>query len=148
MSERTLRMSYQTVLSPLFVEVVLTLVLAAWLGVLRVDAVRSGKMHPRDIGLREPNWPARVVQVGNAYQNELELPLLFYVLTILAIITRHADLLFVLLAWVFVVLRLVRAYIHVTHNRASDRGLAFAASTIVLGVMWGVFIVRILLARP
>jgi hypothetical protein len=141
-------MSIQTVLFPLFVEVVLTLVLAVWLGVVRTQAIRSGKVHPRDIALREPNWPTRVLQVGNAYQNELELPLLFYVLTILSIITRHADLIFVLLAWVFVVLRLVRAYIHVTDNRVSNRGMVFGASAIVLAVMWAIFIVRILLGLP
>jgi hypothetical protein len=141
-------MSIQTVLFPLFVEVVLTFVLGFWLSALRVDAVRSGGVHPRDIALREPNWPTRVTQVGNAYHNELELPLLFYVLTILSIITRHADLLFVLLAWVFVVLRLARAYIHVTDNRVSRRGMMFLASAIVLAVMWAVFIVRILLGLP
>jgi hypothetical protein len=141
-------MSIQTVLFPLFVHDVLTFVLAFWLGALRVDAIRSGRVHPRDIALREPNWPTRVLQVGNAYHNELELPLLFYVLTILSIVTRHADLLFVLLAWVFVVLRLVRAYIHVTDNRVPRRGLVFLAGVIVLGVMWAVFIVRILLGLP
>lgn len=141
-------MSIQTVLFPLFVEVVLTFVLSFWLSALRVDAIRGGNVHPRDIALRKPNWPTRVTQVGNAYHNELELPLLFYVLTILSIITRHADLLFVLLAWVFVVLRLARAYIHVSDNRVSRRGLVFLASAIVLAVMWAVFIVRILLGLP
>ena len=141
-------MSIQTVLFPLFVQVVLTLVLGFWLSALRVDAIRSGRVHPRDIALGEPNWPTRVLQVGNAYHNELELPLLFYVLTILSIITRHADLLFVLLAWVFVVLRLARAYVHVTDNRVSRRGMMFLAGLIVLAVMWAVFIVRILLGLP
>ncbi len=69
-------------------------------------------------------------------------------LTILSIITRHADLLFVLLAWVFVVLRLVRAYIHVTDNNVPRRGMVFLAGTIVLAVMWAIFIVRILLGVP
>ena len=141
-------MSIQTVLFPLFVEVVLTFVLGLWLSALRVDAIRSGRVHPRDIALGEPNWPTRVLQVRNAYHNELELPLLFYVLTIVSIITRHADLLFVLLAWVFVVLRLARAYIHVTDNNVPRRGMVFLASAIVLAVMWAVFIVRILLGLP
>ena len=141
-------MSMQAVLFPLFVEVVLTFVLGFWMSALRVDAIRSGRVHPRDIALREPNWPARVTQVGNAYHNELELPLLFYVLTSLSILTRHADLLFVLLAWVFVVLRLARAYVHVTDNRVSRRGMVFFAGLIVLAAMWAIFIVRILLGLP
>src|SRR5713226_9872879 len=116
-------MSIQTVLFPLFVEVLLTFVLGLWLSARRVDAIRSGRVHPRDIALGEPNWPTRVLQVGNAYHNELDLPLLFYLLTILSIITRHADLLFVLLA----VLRLARAYIHVTDNNVPRRGMVFLA---------------------
>jgi hypothetical protein len=141
-------MSIQTVLFPLFVEVALTLVLAFWMAALRVDAIRSGRVHPRDVALRQPNWPVRATEVGNALHNELELPLLFYVLTILSILTRHADLLLVLLAWVFVVLRLVRAYIHVTDNNMARRGTVFLAGVIVLAVMWAIFIGRILLGLP
>jgi hypothetical protein len=140
--------SIQTVLFPLFVQVVLTFVLGFWFTALRVDAIRSGSVHPRDIALREPNWPTRVLQVGNAYHNELELPLLFYVLTILSIITRHTDLLFLLLAWVFVVLRLARAYVHVTDNSVPRRGMIFLAGALVLAVMWAIFMVRILLGLP
>ena len=141
-------MSIEAVLLPLFVQVALTFALMLGMMFLRTSALLRGDTRDTDIALREPNWPARVLQVGNAYHNELELPLLFYVLTILSVITRHADLLFVLLAWVFVVLRLVRAYIHVTDNRVSRRGIVFLAGAIVLAVMWAVFIVRILLGLP
>ena len=67
-------------------------------------------------------------------------------LTILAWITKQADLLFVVLAWVFVVLRLLHAAIHVTSNHVGRRFAAFAASVVVLAIMWLIFIVRILLA--
>jgi hypothetical protein len=49
------------------------------------------------------------------------------------------------LAWIFVVLRLVHAYIHVTSNRMARRFAAFAAGAIVLTVMWAIFMLRILL---
>jgi hypothetical protein len=113
---------------------------------LRVGAVRRGEVRVRDIALREANWGARETQVANAYHNQLELPLLFYVLTILAWITKQADLLFVVLAWVFVVLRVLHATIHVTSNNVTQRYMAFAAGVIVLAIMWVIFIVRILLA--
>jgi hypothetical protein len=98
-----------------------------------------------DIALREPNWPPHILKIQNAFHNQLELPLLFYVLTILAIMTRQADLLFVLLAWVFVVLRVFHAYIHVTDNNVPRRGMVFIASAIVLAIMWAIFMIRILL---
>ena len=139
-------MSIQAVLLPLFVLVVLTFVLAFWTAHLRVGAIRRGEVRVRDIALREPNWGARETQVANAFHNQLELPLLFYVLTILAWITKQADLLFVVMAWVFVVLRLLHAAIHVTSNHVGRRFAAFAASVVVLAIMWLIFIVRILLA--
>jgi hypothetical protein len=79
-------MTIQAVLAPLFVQVLLTFVLLFWMGSLRVFTVRRGEVRPGDIALREPNWPPRVQQVANAYHNQLELPLLFSVLTILALI--------------------------------------------------------------
>jgi hypothetical protein len=138
-------MSVQAVLLPLFVSVVLTFLIAFRMGYLRVAAARSGAVHPRDIALREPNWPPHVRQVENAYHNQLELPLLFYILTILALFTRNADLLFVLLAWVFVTLRVIHAFIHLTDNNVPRRAMVFIASVIVLAVMWGIFILRVLL---
>ena len=138
-------MSIQAILLTLFVEVALTFVLLFWMGGARFAAVRRGDVHPRDIALGQPNWPKRETQIGNAYHSQLEVPVLFYVLTILAIITRHADLLFVALAWVFVVLRLVHVYIHISSNRLAQRFAAFAAGAVVLALMWAIFILRILL---
>ncbi len=114
-------MSIQAILLPLFVEIVLTFVLLFWTGGVRTAAVRRGDVQPRDIALRQPNWPMRETQIANAYQNQLELPVLFYVLTILAVITRQADLLFVVMAWIFVASRLVHAGIHVTSNHLGRR---------------------------
>src|SRR6516162_11833993 len=104
-------MSIQAVLLPLFVQGLLTFVLLVWMAYLRTSAVTSGAVRTSDIALREPGWPAHATQVANAFHNQLELPVLFYVLTILAWITRHADLAFVVLAWIFVASRLVHAYI-------------------------------------
>jgi hypothetical protein len=42
-------------------------------------------------------------------------------------------------------MRLVQAYIHVTHNNVRQRGSAFIVGAIVLMLMWAIFIVRILL---
>jgi hypothetical protein len=138
-------MSVQAVVLPLFVQVALTFVLLFWAGVIRVRAVQNGTVKGRDIALREPNWPPPVRQVSYAYESQLELPLLFYVLTILAWITKQADLLFVALAWVFVALRLVHATIHVTTNNLAQRATAFILGGIVLALMWVIFMLRILL---
>jgi hypothetical protein len=138
-------MSIQAVLLPLFVEVALTFVLLFWMAYLRTAAFKAGAVRPGDIALREPNWPPRVTQIGNAFHNQLELPLLFYVLTILALITKRADLLFVIMAWIFVISRLAHAFVHTTDNVVRRRGAIYGAGFAVLALMWLIFAVRILL---
>lgn len=140
-------MSIQVVLAPVFVQVLLTFVLLFWTARVRVAAVRRGEVHPRDVALREPRWGKRATQIANAYQNQLELPVLFYVLTILALALKRADLLFVVMAWAFVILRVVHVIIHVTNNHLRQRFAAFAAGVFVLALMWVIFVVRILVAE-
>src|SRR5450631_590875 len=141
-------MSIQAILLPLFVEVTLTLCLLLWLAELRRRDFKSGTVRPSQIALREPNWPARTQQVSYSFSNQFELPMLFYVLTILEIITRHADFVFVMLAWIFVVARLGQAYVHTTSNRVMWRGSIYGIGALVLIAMWAIFMIRILLGLP
>ena len=137
-------MTFQEMLLPLFLEVILTFALLFWLAPLRTIDFSSGVARPENVALREPNWSKRSLQVGYSYSNQFELPVLFYVLTILAWMTRHADLVFVVLAWIFVIFRYLQAYVHVTSNRVRLRGSFFIVSAIVLSIMWLVYIVEIL----
>ena len=139
-------MTVQEVLLPLFLEVILTFVLLFWLAPLRGRDFSSGVARPENVALREPNWSRRSLQVSYSYSNQFELPVLFYVLTILAWVTRHADLIFVLLAWIFVIFRYLQAYVHVTNNQVRLRGAFFGVSAVVLAIMWLIYIVEILTA--
>ena len=141
-------MSVAMILAPLFVLVTLTLILLVGMAYQRTGALNRGETRVESIALREPNWPKPAMQWAYAFSNQFELPVLFYVLTILAMATRHADLLFVLMAWVFVTLRVLQALVHVTSNRVRVRGSLFGASAIVLLIMWVIFMVRILLGLP
>ena len=136
-------MTVQAILAPLFVLVALTFALLIWMGALRVGAVRRGEVRVGDIALGEPNWLPRAQQISNCFDNQFQLPVLFYVLTILALFLKKADLLFVVMAWIFVLLRIVHAAIHVTSNRVGWRFQVFAAAMIVLLLMWIIFAVRV-----
>ena len=137
-------MSLQAVLLPLFVEVILTFVLMLQMGALRRADYSSGAVRADDIALREPRWPQRTTQAANAFSNQFELPVLFYVLTILAWVTRHAGIVFVVLAWIFVICRVLQAYVHVTSNVVRYRGLFFSIGAVVLMIMWALFIIEVL----
>ena len=139
-------MSLPSVLLPLFVQVALTFALLFWMGGARTGALRSNQTKMSDIALGEGNWPARVMAIGNSYNNQLQIPVLFYVLVILAWITRKADLLFVIMSWIFVISRIAHAWVHTTTNYVPNRFYAFAAGVFVLILMWVIFALRILLA--
>jgi hypothetical protein len=141
-------MSVPTILAPLFVQVLLTLALMLGMMVFRGSSVLRGETRLETIAMREPNWPRQATLFAYCFGNQFELPVLFYILTILSMMTRHADLVFVLLAWVFVALRVVQALVHVTNNDVRLRGIFYAAGAIVLLVMWLIFIVKIMLGLP
>jgi hypothetical protein len=137
-------MSVTSLLLPVFVQVGLTFALMIWMAKERGGALRSGVVQPRDIALRQPNWPSRATQVANSFHNQLELPMLSYVLVALILITRTNDVIFVVLGWVFVLARLFHAYVHTGSNVVDTRAKAIAVAAIALIVMWVVFAVRIL----
>ena len=97
-------MSLQAVLAPLFVQVALTFALMFWMGGVRTTSIRRGEVKMRDIALGQPAWTEQATKLGNAFRNQFELPVLFYVLVVLAIMARKADFLFVIMSWLFVVL--------------------------------------------
>ena len=138
-------MSVQMVLLPVFVLVGLTFGLLLWMATARTRALTSRETRIADIALGQQNWPERATQVGNCYSNQFEVPLLFYVLIALAMPLRHADLVIVLLSWVFVVTRFAHAGIFVTSNNVKQRSLAWFAGVLVLLAMWIYFALKILL---
>jgi len=138
-------MSVPMILLPVFVQVGLTFCLLVAMALSRGRAVKSGETKLRDIALREQNGPARATQIANCFANQFEVPVLFYVLIALAMPLRHADLIIVMLSWVFVVTRLVHAGVFVTSNNVQARSRAWLSGVLVLLVMWIYFALRIML---
>ena len=139
-------MTVQMVLLPVFVQVGLTFFLLLWMARERIGALGRGEAKLRDIALRQPNWPQRATQVANCFANQFEIPVLFYVLMAIALPLRRADLVIVMLSWVFVVTRFAHAGIFVTSNDVRSRSLAWFAGVLVLFAMWVYFALKILLA--
>lgn len=138
-------MSTAAVLLPVFVQVGLTFFLGFRLALLRRSAVLGGDVRLKDIALGRNPWPDRIEQVGKAYQNQLELPVAFYVLVAFAMITSKADLTFAALEWVFGGSRIAHAFVHTTSNHVPTRFRLFVLGAVVLLLMWMMFAARILL---
>jgi hypothetical protein len=137
-------MTVPMILLPVFVLAALTLALALWMGYERNRVIYSKEVRIKDIALSKENWPEQAKKVSNSYHNQYELPVLFYVLVAFALITRKADLVFVVLSWVFVISRLVHAYIHTTTNRVPRRFFVYLVGLVVLTIMWIYFATLIL----
>src|SRR3954454_20209764 len=114
-------MSAQMVLLPVFVLVGLTLALLVGMVGARRGALVGGETKIRDIALGQQNWPQRATQIGNCFANQFELRLLFYILIAIALPLHNADLVIVLLSWVFVVKRFAHAGIFVPSNDLNRR---------------------------
>lgn len=118
------------------------------LGSDRLREMRERKIHPQNIATAKQAADSfQNVQSADHFRNLFEVPVLFYVLCGFLAITTLTSLLLLACAWGFVVLRTFHTYIHLTHNTVVRRFQAFVASTIVLYVMWGIFLVKLVMAR-
>jgi hypothetical protein len=140
-------MSIIAILLPVFVLVVVIFCLLVWTGRARIGHIRQGDVRIADVALGQSNWPTRAQQISNTYANQFELPMLFFVLVAFALITRKADLLFVVMSWMFVVTRIFHAGIYVTSNRIQHRFTVFLIGAIILFLMWIIFALRIFAAE-
>jgi hypothetical protein len=136
-------MSAFELLSPVFALIVLTFGLMFWMAFLRVRATTTRTVRVKDIALGQSAWPPSIVKIDRAFHNQLELPLLFYLLVTFLLATRSGDQLLNVLSWLFVALRYAHAFVHTTSNFVPRRFALFAAGSVVLVAMWAIFIVRI-----
>lgn len=113
-------------------------------GVKRVRAVQRGRVRTSAFRLGEtPDLPADVAVVNRNLMNLLEMPVLFYVVSLALYLTRQVDAGLVALAWSYVVLRLVHSAIHLTYNNVIHRLGAFALGNFVLLAIWICFAWRL-----
>ena len=139
-------MTVQMVLLPVFALALLSFILMFRMFSVRTSALRNREVRMSDIAVGQKAWPAKAAQVSNAYANQFELPVLFFVLIAFALPLRQADLVIVLLSWIFVVTRYVHAGVYATSNNLKLRFSAFAAGALVLLIMWIYFALKILFA--
>jgi hypothetical protein len=133
-----------SLLYPMLGQVLLTFVLILWTGRVRTREIRAKRVRIRDIALAGDAWPDDVKKISNNMHNQYETPILFYVLCGVAIYVGATGILMTLLAWAYVVSRLVHTAIHVTSNNVPRRFFAYTAGLAVLILMWIVVVARLL----
>ncbi len=132
-------MNPTAILWPMVAHFVLVASLYALLGWRRRQAVLSGAVRPAQWKLRSNGEPEISAVVSNNVMNQFELPVLFHVVCLALYVTAGVSGIAVALAWLFVALRYVHAFEHVTRNRPPLRGMIFGCGFAVLALMWGWF---------
>ncbi len=103
----------------------------------RLKAAFAGKVVAADFRHGEsPSVPAAVSVPNRVFMNLLEVPVLFYALCLVAYVSQNVSAELVALAWTYFGLRVAHSLIYLTYNRVFHRFLAFAASNVVLVVLW------------
>lgn len=129
-------------------QVLLTFVILWLMGRERVPRVMSGEIPMQDIAVDRSAYPLRARLLSNNFDNQFQLPVLFYVAALLALWAGGIGWLDVVLAWLFVALRYVHAAIHTTTNSLLPRFSAYTAGMAVLGAFWLWLMIRLLILAP
>jgi hypothetical protein len=114
----------------------------------RVPRIMSGEIKAADIAIERSAYPLRARLLSNNFDNQFQLPVLFYVATLITLFATATSWVDVLLAWVFVGTRYVHAAIHVTTNRLYQRFAAYCAGLAVLAVFWLWLVLRLVVLAP
>lgn len=129
-------------------QVLLTMGLLVWMGVERVPRVARGEIAVKDIAVDRDAYPLKARLLSNSFDNQFQLPVLFYVAALLALWSGGVGWVEVVLAWLFVALRYVHAAIHVTSNRVYRRFGVYCAGLVVLALLWVWLVQRLVILAP
>ena len=136
-------MSQDTIFAPMGALAFLTFFVLAQIPIRRFRAGRQGRTSIADFKFGEsPRVPGDVSIPNRNYMNLLELPVLFYVGSLMYFLAGKVDQTVMMIAWAYVALRFIHSAIHLTYNNVMHRLVPFALSNFVLIAYWALFFIR------
>ena len=117
----------------MFVQVLLVVVVGMSIALTGNTHYFSGNP---DLAMGRFAWPDDAAKRAANYRNQFEAPVLFYAVVAFALITKGADTLMIVLAWLYVLTRIVHAAIHIGPNKVRWRSPAFALGFLIVALMW------------
>jgi hypothetical protein len=136
-------MPQDSIFAPMGALALLTFFALALIPVRRFRAGREGRATTDDFKFGESSAVPGDVSIPNRnYMNLLELPVLFYVGSLMYFLAGKVDQTVLMIAWAYVALRFIHSAIHLTYNNVMHRLAPFAISNFVLMAYWIVFFIR------
>lgn len=137
-------LSPAAMLMPMAAMVALTAIVWLRLYGERIGEIRERRIDPQALAsARDLTATLRRTQAADNLRNLFEVPVLFYALCLAVVSVGVATPFLVNGAWAYVVLRAVHSLIHCTYNRVMHRFAIYAASTVLLFVLWAAFVARV-----
>ena len=134
----------ESIFSPMLALVAWTFVIMLYMAYKRWSAGFAGRLKRGEYKLGESaEVPADVRLPGRNFRNLFEMPVLFYVLCLASYVTHNVSESLLVMAWMYVALRVLHSLVHVTYNRIVHRFSVYAASSFLLLAMWVLFAVSL-----
>ena len=128
---------------PMFAMVLLTFIVLIRLFRTRTQSVASGAVKASFYKTYQGDAePEAAQKLTRHFSNLFEAPTLYYAACLAGLTMHVTDLAFLIMAWAYVVARLIHAYIHLGKNKIYPRIYAYFSSWIILLVMWGYLALR------
>jgi hypothetical protein len=106
----------------------------------RVQQFKSLRVHPQKVSTRaEFSSALKDTRCADNYANLFESPVMFYVACVGLYVTHTVSMPALVLAWVYVLLRMAHSHVHCGSNHVMTRFKLFAASMFVLLALWVVW---------
>lgn len=126
----------QALLLPVILHMLMTMGLGVASALARRKALLAGRARMKDIVLDARAWPDDVRKLGNNYDNQFQLPMVWYAGTAFTLALGLVDAVAVALAWTFLALRIWHSVIHVGPNILVRRFYVFVAGAVMLTLSW------------
>lgn len=131
-------MNNALILQPMIAVMLLTLAVWVFLYARRLPAMQKRSLPAQTYTTPEKAQeflPEAVSYPANNLSNLFELPVLFYALCLVLLVTQSVDTVYLAAAWGFFGFRLLHSAIHCTVNRVMPRFLCYLASSLLLWLM-------------
>jgi len=136
------------IILPAVALVALTALVWVRLYVERIRELRQRRIDPQSLATSAMAAQAlQRVQASDNFRNLFEVPVLFYALCAVLASAEQVSSLFVIGAWLYVALRYVHSFIHLTYNRVMHRFAVYVLSTVVLFILWAALGIQVVWSR-
>jgi len=140
-------MENELIFYPVIAQIILTFVVYTLLPIAKKRVLKTVEVDLARRALHNDAWPDNVLKISNNVQNQFESPVLFYAICFMLWALNVVSLFALLVAWAYVILRVVHVFVHTGSNEIPIRKKVFMASTALLMVLCGCVIQGLLVAN-